>query len=185
MKPMRLVAAVAGAALATVAVAQDAAMFGGEEDTAYAADLWSAMTDANLVGEGAMMSFPYPGTDPHGMMLETFYSTATVGEHTGTLVVKRNYGPEGVTVDEVLGNPAEHLGAVTVMFQREDGYDPETNNWFWAKYLPDGTLDATPDGMSLAGLVGKNAEAGCIACHQNAGGEDFLFTTDASFDAMN
>jgi hypothetical protein len=33
--------------------------------------------------------------------------------------------------------------------------------------------------MSLAGLVGKDADAGCIACHQNAGGDDYIFTTDA------
>ncbi|MCP1169824.1 hypothetical protein [Limimaricola litoreus] len=164
--------------LAGAVVAQDAPMFGGEEDQAYADKLWQAMVEQNLAGDGAIMSFPYPGTDPHGMMLETFYSSATIDGHEGALVVKRNYGPEGVTVDEVLGAPGEHLGAVTVMFMREAGYDEETGNWFYAKYLPDGSLDQNPGGMSLAGLVGKNAEAGCIACHQNAG-DNYLFTTDA------
>ncbi|SFP88317.1 cytochrome P460 family protein [Tranquillimonas alkanivorans] len=168
-----------GLALAGAALAQDAAPFGQEEDVTYAAQLWDDMVEADLAGEGAVQSFPYPGTDPHGMMLETFYASATVEGHTGALIVKRNYGPEGVTVDQVLGAPSEHLGAVTVMFQREDGYDPETNNWFWAKYLPDGTLDRNPNDMALAGLVGKGADAGCIACHQGAGGEDYLFTTDA------
>ncbi len=181
MRRSMLMLTMATAGLATLALAQeDMAPFGTEADTAYAGDLWTAMSEMHMVGAGAVMSFPYPGTDPHGMMLETFYTEATVDGHTGTLVVKRNYGPEGVTVDEVLGDPAGHLGAVTVMFQREDGYDPETNNWFWAKYLPDGTLDRNPNDMALAGLVGKNADAGCIACHQNAGGEDFLFTTDAT-----
>ncbi len=50
------------------------------------------------------------------------------------------------------------------------------------KYLPDGALDKNPKGMSLAGRVGKGADAGCIACHLGAGGEDYVFTTDASFD---
>ncbi|MGR3463999.1 hypothetical protein [Limimaricola sp.] len=169
--------------LAGMAIAQDAPMFGGDEDQAYAQQVWQAMVDQNLAGDGAIMSFPYPGTDPHGMMLETFYSSATIDGHEGALVVKRNYGPEGVTVDQVLGSPGEHLGAVTVMFMREAGYDDETGNWFYAKYLPDGSLDQNPNGVALAGLVGKNADAGCIACHQNAG-DNYLFTTDADMGMM-
>ena len=167
------------ALMAAPLAAQDAAPFGGEAETAYAAELWQIMIDANLAGEGAIMAFPYPGTDPHGMMLETFYTKASVDGHDGALVIKRNYGPEGVSENEVLSDPKTHLGAVTIMFQREEGYDPDTNNWFYAKYLPDGTLDQNPAGMSLAGLVGKDADAGCIACHQSASGDDFLFTTDA------
>ncbi|WP_223877730.1 cytochrome P460 family protein [Histidinibacterium aquaticum] len=154
-------------------------MAGTEEDQSYAADLWAQMADLGLAGDTVIRSFPYEGVEPHGLMLETFYTSAMVRGHSGALVVKRNYGPEGVTSDEVLSDPDEHLGSITVMFQREDSYDPETNNWFWAKYLPDGTLDQNPAGMALAGLVGKGADAGCIACHQGAGGEDFLFTTDA------
>lgn len=110
-------------------------------------------------------------------MLETFYTTATVNGHTGDLVVKRNYGPEGVTKDEVLSDPGTHLGSITVMFRREEGFDPDNANWFWAKYLPDGSLDTNPKGMSLAGKVAKGADQGCIACHSGAGG-DMLFTTD-------
>lgn len=159
-------------------------VFGGDEDKAYAAELWAVMNEMNLAGDGMIMSFPYEGVAPHGMMLETFYSSATVGDHTGTLVVKRNYGPEGVEIDQVLGDPGKYLGAYTVMFQREDGYDADNQNWFWVKYLPDGSLDKNPKGMSLAGRVAKGADAGCIACH--SGEDDYLFTTDASVGmAMN
>lgn len=149
----------------------------------YAAKIWTTLQDKGFVGAGAIMAFPYGGTDPHGMMLETFYFTAEIEEHLGTLVVKRNYGPEGVSVDEVLGDPETHLGAVTVMFQRAAGYDDATRNWFYAKYLPDGTLDRNPMDMALAGLVGKDADAGCIACHQGAA-PDYLFTTDAKLPGM-
>lgn len=168
------------AGMSTMAFAQDAP-FGSEADVAYAASLWQVMVDAKLAGDGAIMSFPYEGVEPHGLMLETFYTSATVDGHTGALVVKRNYMPAGVSVDEVLGNTAEHLDAFTIMFRREDGYDPETGNWFWAKYSPDGTLDQNPAGVPLAGLVGKGAEAGCIPCHTGAG-EDMLFTTDAALN---
>ncbi|ROT97750.1 hypothetical protein [Histidinibacterium lentulum] len=177
MTSLRLMLATAATGCATMAMAQQ--MAGSEADQDYAAALWEAMDAQSLVGTDPVLALPYPGTDPHGMMLETFYGDATVEGHSGVLVVKRNYGPEGVTADEVLEDPVEHLLSVTVMFQREDGYDPETNNWFWAKYLPDGSLDQNPEGMALAGLVGKGADAGCIACHEGAGGGDYLFTTDA------
>ena len=172
-----LTAAIAALTLggAVSALAQDAA-FGTDEDADYAATLWDMMVEMKLVGDGAIMALPYEGTEPHGMMLETFYTTASVDGHEGALVVKRNYGPEGVSADEVLADPAGHLGAVTIMFQREEGYDPDNANWFWAKYLPDGALDKNPNDMRLAGRVAKGADQGCIACH--SGEADYLFTSD-------
>lgn len=161
---------------AGIVAAQDAP-FGTDTDADYAAQLWSEMEEMNMAGDDMIRTFPYEGMAPHGMMLETLYTTATVDGHTGDLVIKRNYGPEGVSVDQVLSEPGTHLGAVTVMFRRADGYDPDNQNWFWAKYLPDGSLDKNPKGMRLAGKVAKGMNAGCIACHSGAG-EDMLFTTD-------
>ncbi|MFP7570018.1 cytochrome P460 family protein [Marivita sp. S2033] len=173
-----LCAVLAAATLsASSAYSQDAA-FGTDTDTAYAQLLWDIMIETEMAGDRAIRSFPYEGTDPHGMMLETFYTTAEVDGHSGPLVIKRNYGPEGVSVDEVLGNPDQHLDAVTIMFKREAGYDAENGDWFWAKYLPDGSLDKNPAGLQLAGRVAKGTDAGCIACHSGAAGEDYLFTTD-------
>jgi len=172
-----LVTGLAALALsATGAFAQDM-VFGGEEDTSYAADLWTVMEDMNMVGDGMIRTYPYEGVAPHGMMLETFYTSATVGDHTGDLLVKRNYGPEGVSEDEVLADPGKHLGAITVMFRREKGYDADNQDWFWVKYLPDGTLDKNPKGMQLAGRVAKGGAKGCIACH--SGEDDYVFTSDS------
>lgn len=172
---MKLV--IVGSALALVATVAAAQEFGGEEDQAYADELWQIMLEQNVAGDDAIQAYPYPGTDPHGMMLETFYTDATVDGHAGALVIKRNYGPEGVTVDQVLGSREEHLAAVTIMFRRSEGYAPDSGDWFWAKYLPDGTLDQTPGGAPMAGKV-----QGCISCHSGAEGDDYLFTTDANFD---
>lgn len=170
----RMVAAVVGlAASAGVASAQE---FGTDADAEYAALLWEVMEASALVGDNPIMSTPYDGGPPHGMMLETFYTKATINGHTGDLIVKRNYGPEGVSADEVLADPGKHLGAHTVMFRREAGYDADNQDWFWVKYLPDGTLDKNPKGMQLAGRVAKGAEQGCIACH--SGVDDYVFTAD-------
>ena len=74
--------------------------------------------------------------------------------------------------------PSEYLLAVTVMVQREPGYDPEDNNWFYAKYAPDGAIVMANNGMAMAGRVAKGMEAGCIPCHVKAGGGDFVFWND-------
>lgn len=176
---MKIIALIGGIVLAAPVIAQDTMPFGSDTDRDYAAAIWDVMVEHDFAGDGLVISFPYPGTDPHGFLLETFYTDATIDGHRGALIIKRNYGPLNVTEDEVIADPQGHLGAITVMFEREAGYDDETQNWFYAKYLPDGSLDQNPAGMALAGLVGKGADAGCIACHQNASGDDYIFTTDA------
>ncbi|WP_306131931.1 cytochrome P460 family protein [Roseivivax marinus] len=175
MKRILIAGAIALTGGAGGTLAQDAP-FGTDADADYAGALWQAMEEMNLVGEDVILATPYEGTEPHGMMLETFYTTADVEGHSGDLVVKRNYGPEGVSADEVLSDPDGHLGSVTVMFRREEGYDRDNADWFWAKYLPDGALDRNPNDMRLAGRVAKGAEQGCIACHSAQ--DDYLFTTD-------
>jgi len=171
-----IVASLAIAAGPTLAQDGDMA-FGTEEDIAYAELLWDLMEAERLAGPNMIRAFPDEGLEPHGLMLETFYAVGTIGDHTGDLIVKRNFGPEGVSVDEVLANPDGHLGAYTVMFRREDGYDPENLDWFWARYNPDGSIAENPMDMALAGRVAKGMDEGCIACHQGAA-DDMVFTSD-------
>ena len=166
---------VAALAAGTACSQEDTAPFGGRKDVNYAKDLWEAMTEANLTGDNAVYSRPYEGNDPHGIVLDTVYSSVTVDGHDGTVIVKRNYGPAGISIDEVASDPPKHLEAITVMFKREAGYDDENQDWFWVKYLPDGALDKNPAGAALAGRIGKGAAAGCIACHTAADGDDYEF----------
>lgn len=169
------VAIMAGAVLlaAGIAQAQDKAPFGDDENVAYAKSVWQVMTEARLVGEGSIKVRPFEGSEPHGTIQEVLATTATVNGHTGRLLVKRNHGgKDGLTVEEVYDNPTEFLAAITIMFKRENGYDTENQDWFWAKYLPSGELDKSPNGTQLAGRVAKGMDTGCIACHTAAGGED-------------
>lgn len=152
------------------------APFGTQDDADFAALIWDVMVSDRLAGDDAILTTPYEGGAPHGAMLETFYTTATINGHTGDLVIKRNYGPMDVTAEQVLADPAKHLGAITIMFRREAGYDDDNQNWFWVKYLTDGTVDKNPAGMMLAGRVAKGADKGCIACH--SGIDDYIFTAD-------
>ena len=164
-------------------IAQDSAAevkppFSGPANVNYASQLWSALEKASLVGPGAVQSTPYEGQEPHGAILVVLEQNVSVGGHTGVAIVKNNYGGEGVSKETVANDPGKYLAAVTVMYQREQGYDPDHQNWFWAKYNPDGTLQANPKGMQLAGRVAKGAEKGCIACHDGAAGDDYVFNHD-------
>ena len=151
---------------------------GSTEDVADSQALWKALAKARLVGPGAETSTPYMGTPPHGKVLELLHRQITVGGQSGLAIVKRNYGGPGVSINSVEASRGKYLKAVTVMFKREAGYDPEDKNWFWAKYKPDGSLHVKEKmGMKipLAGRVAKGKPEGCISCHRGAPGGDFVF----------
>ena len=152
-----------------------AAPFGNESDIADANKVWKAATKAGFVGENAIVTRPYKGQPPHGLILELMEKTVTIDGQKGALVVKKNYGGNGLTIDDVIGNPDKYLKAVTIMFKREAGYDEENKNWFYGKYKPDGNLLKNPKNMKLAGRVAKGAPTGCIACHKAAPGGDFIY----------
>lgn len=151
--------------------------FGRKADVDYGNSLWKALEKAHLVGADAIQSGLYKGTPPHGDVLETMRTKVTVRGHTGTVIVKRNYGGKDMTVEKVNGHRAEHLKWVTVMFQRKKGYDTENKDWFWAKFSPSGGYDKHPEAkVPLVGRVGsRKTGAGCIGCHQNAAGGDMVY----------
>lgn len=154
-----------------------AAPFGGEEDVRYARDLWQTMVDAGYAGKDGLMSRPYTGQHPHGAILDTISGQIAIQGRLHHIIVKRNYGGEGVSIANVANDPEKYLAAVTIMLKRP-GYDPETKDWFWAKYKADGSLDTNPAGMMLAGKVAKGKPMGCIACHSAAPGGDMMFLRD-------
>ncbi len=155
--------------------------FGGPMNIEYAQVLWDRLEGNQLVGPESIRSYPYKGNHPHGQALEYLETMITIDDHEGVVMVKKNYGGEG-DLDAlkvgVLNEREKNLASITVMFQREDGYDSDHDNWYWAKFQPNGELEKNPKGMSLAGRVAKGASEGCIACHASAPGKDYVFTHD-------
>ena len=137
--------------------------FGGEEDIEFANTVWTALTGYE---KWSMKTDMYPGKSPHGKFLKMYYNVLTVAGKPYHIIVKDNFDGE------------KNLAAVTIMLQREAGYDPDNDNWFWAKYKVDGAIDKDPMGMALAGRVAKGMDAGCIACHKGAMGNDYVFVND-------
>ncbi|MFI9654986.1 cytochrome P460 family protein [Guyparkeria sp. GHLCS8-2] len=155
--------------------------FGGPMNIEYAKVLWERLQGNNLVGPDSIRSYPYKGNHPHGQALEYLETMITIDNHEGVVMVKKNYGGEGdldALKAGVLNEREKRLASITVMFQREDGYDSDHGNWYWAKFQPNGELEKNPKGMSLAGRVAKGANEGCIACHTSAPGKDYVFTHD-------
>jgi hypothetical protein len=101
----------------------------------------------------------YEGTEPHGMLLTTYVNqlarqaleNGTLPLPEGAVVVKENYMPDGT------------FDASTVMVKRQ-GYAPEHNDWFWAKY----------DAAGNAEVAGR-ADM-CQACHSANRQRDHLMT---------
>lgn len=151
--------------------ADDAAPeFGGPGDTRKALQLWSDM-------DGYTAWSPYPGMAgwqagerPHGTALKYYVNPIVAGDPenpgNGSIIVVENYGTEG--------GP---LMTVSVM-KKVRGYDPDSADWFWVKYGPDGTVMRNLEGITLAGRVGVGMSDGCITCHRQAGGGDYLFSND-------
>ncbi len=154
--------------------------FGSEIDVSYSKVLWKVLVEEKLAGPNMIKSVPYEGMEPHGVILEQLSTEITVKGHTGVVYVKNNYMGKGMSRSKVVKDPNTYLKAITVMFKREKGYDPENQDWFWVKYKPNGSLHVNPKGASLAGRVAKGADVGCIACHVNADGGDYLFNNTAS-----
>jgi hypothetical protein len=152
--------------------------FGGSEDVAYAASLWQKL---EAKGFNLVPGNLYEGGPPHGPVREV-----VEGKIDGkTVIVKRNYGGEDVTMAGVEMNRPKYLKAVTVMAKREKGYDTENRDWFWVKYKANGQLHTNPMKMLLAGRIAKGMDQGCIACHQSASGNDLVFEHNKETNADN
>ena len=166
---------------------------GTAEDITYAKQLWNTMKVEKLVGSNATKTKPFIGAArPHGWILELLYQNISVGTHTGFIVVKKNYNGSGVSVDTVEADRARYLSSITIMVQREAGYDEDNLNWFWAKYKPDGSLYTKEmKGMkfALAGRIAKgktpDETSGCIYCHRSAGGGDYIFFPEIKLPGFN
>ncbi len=172
---LTLVVLIGGATLFGLAVQSQDMAFGGKDDVEFAESLWKAMEGYT---DWQIKTGLYEGRSPHGKFLRSYYNIVPVNGANYHVIIKDNYGGPEAAQETVAKAPGDYLAAVTVMVQREAGYDPENGNWFWVKYGKDGTIEKNPKGMALAGRVAKGADQGCIACHSSAKGDDYFFTND-------
>ncbi|MBW6503228.1 cytochrome P460 family protein [bacterium] len=151
--------------LATPMIAVAAEKGTGDLPATSGKDLWGYLTKVKYQesftlwpGKGKL----YKGTEPHGALLTTYVNKTALDAIKG----KKGTMPAGAIVVKENYMPDKKLAAITVMY-KVTGYNPEGGDWFWAKYTPDGKIEAE----------GKSGMANmCIGCHGKAKGNDFLFT---------
>lgn len=105
---------------------------------------------------------------PHGEFVRTT-GNKTAADNPGTLP----YG--SIIVTENYGEDQKTLNDITVMY-RVQGTDPQHGDWYWLKYLPDGSIARTSEKEGKKAIAGKVAS--CIECHSKAGGRDLVFSND-------
>ena len=97
------------------------------------------------------------GQAPHGSF-HRIYVNRTLLE---SLPVSSAVAPYGSIIVKDNLNASRELAGVTVMAKVE-GYNPDVGDWFWAKYGPDGAVQAEGKPM------------GCIKCHEGLKENDYV-----------
>jgi len=64
---------------------------------------------------------------------------------------------------------------------RSKGADPQHNDWYWLKYLPNGSIARTSEKEGKKPIAGKVAS--CIDCHSKAAGKDLAYSNDPATKA--
>ncbi|MFQ6110511.1 MAG: cytochrome P460 family protein [Nitrospinota bacterium] len=103
----------------------------------------------------------YKGQHPHGAWLTlTVNDTALAALKKGAKVF-----PAGSIIAKENYTPDEKLDSLTVMYKAK-GFDPEHNDWFWAKYN-------YAQGKFAVAAAGK--VPGCIKCHELVENLDYVY----------
>lgn len=100
----------------------------------------------------------YPGRFPHGSLLTTYVSAGSYR----AIKAKGGSIPAGEFVVKENFNAEKQLIAISVMYKLA-GYNAAGGDWFWLKYLSDGTIQA------------EGKVSGCIGCHAAVKNNDWLF----------
>lgn len=107
------------------------------------------------------------GKNPHGDFVRVYANKAAAESPNalplGAVIVADNYDKDKKRTD------------ITVMY-RVKGTDPQHNDWYWLKYLPDGSIARGSEKEGKKAIAGKVTM--CIVCHSRAGGSDLVFSND-------
>jgi cytochrome c553 len=110
--------------------------------------------------------------NPHGEFTKTYANKVAADNPTGlpdgSILVREDYDTDQKRV------------SISVMYRVKDYYK-EHGNWYWMKFLENGTAARTSkeDGNKL--VAGKVTS--CVACHAKATGKDFVFSNLPPSDA--
>ncbi len=101
----------------------------------------------------------YEGPEPHGAFLTTHVNDVALK----SISAKKGKFADGSMIAQENYSKDKKLKFIAVMYKVK-GYNPQSGDWFWAQYKPDGRIEAE----------GKIDE--CIKCHVAQKGNDYVYT---------
>ena len=108
------------------------------------------------------------GEPPHGKFTKTYANKVAADDlknlPLGAILVTENYAEDQKKLEDI-----------TIMY-RVKGTDPRHYDWYWLKYLPNGSIARSPEKDGKKPIAGKVAS--CIECHAKAGGNDLVYSND-------
>ncbi len=127
-------------------------------------------------------SFPHggpSGTTGDETLREVYASLSSLSGTIapGTIVAKNTYAKDA-------GGNKTNLYASFVMVKREPGYDTAKKDWEYMVIPFDANNDYATNPYGMLPAVGAATRGtnvnngGCVGCHANAGGSDFLYVND-------
>jgi hypothetical protein len=154
-----------------------AAPYGTAMDIQFARQVWPILEQRGLTGARAILTPPTLAREPVGRWIETMGALIMLEGVPRQAFVKRLYR-EDASLEQIDADRMGTLVHSVAMIQREAGYNPLADDWFFVRYGPDGSVLNGVDGVAEAGRLHQGSDIGCMACHSTAPGDDFLFTTD-------
>ncbi len=126
--------------------------------------VWNFLQEVNYQEEWELWpgkGEKYQGGEPHGSLFTTYLNSPALNAledqagsmPNGAIIVKENYTADGT------------FDLITVMY-KVGGYNPDNNDWFWAKVKANGEVDA------------EGHLQGCQACHGARKDNDYVLTGD-------
>lgn len=113
------------------------------------------------------------GNSPHGAFTKTYINKAAAES-------LKDFAFTSILVTENYADDQKTLKDITIMY-RVKGTDPQHRDWYWLKYLPNGTVPLTSEKEGKKPMAGKVSS--CIDCHAKAAGGDLVYSNDPQAEA--
>ena len=146
--------------LSLIAVFALSACGGVPSDDELEVEAWDAIQGYESWGQVSTWQGIQPSGRAHGAFVQNWFNPTALDNHGSTIpdggiAVKENYDASDATAPN----------KIFVMY-KVDGYDDANGDWFYARYGPDGSVDA----------AGQAAVEGCAGCHNAGDSVDRLLT---------
>lgn len=129
---------------------------------ASGADLWDYLKKEDYKKNWKIWPGTAPlhhGTQPHGILLTTYVNPIALK----AIETKKGILPYGSVIVTENYSAEKWLESLTVMYKIK-GYNPGDNDWFWAKFGPEGTVAA------------EGKLNSCEDCHFQKRSNDYIWT---------